>query len=245
MRISGPLAATECQSCRQRATGEFCNLDGAASSEFEKLRRTVAYLPGQYVFYEGHAALGLYILCTGRVKLTHSTKRGRRRLVGIVDPGMLIEKPSFEDSDIHEVSCEALEPSRVCVIDRSGYLELLERNGELAVKVIKLLSRHMRGSLDEIDQFAFASCRERLAGLLLDLGGRYGQQTGDGCRITLQLKREELAEMAAMNVETSVRILKTFRTSGLIRLKGREITIVNPERLARIAKEPAASGSRR
>lgn len=241
MRVASLPAVTDCQSCHQKASAELCNLDGAASAEFEKIRRTLAYLAGQFVFYEGHAALGLYILCAGRVKLTRSTKRGRRRLVGILDPGMLIEKPTFQDEAVHEATCEALEPSQVCVIDRSGYLGLLEQNGELAVRVIKLLSRHMRVSLDESDHLAFASSRERLAKLLLELGERYGDQVADGRRINLRLKREELAEMAAMTAETTVRILKTFQGTELIRTKGREITILDADRLARVAKQPRTS----
>jgi len=72
MRMPGPLPITDCQSCPSRATSELCSLDGNGASGVEQIRWTMAYLPGQFVFYEGHAALGLYILCTGRVKLTRS-----------------------------------------------------------------------------------------------------------------------------------------------------------------------------
>ena len=99
-------------------------------------------------------------------------------------------------------------------------------------------------ALDEMDQVAFASSRERLARLLLELGERYGDRFGDGCRITLRLKREELAEMAAMTVETSVRMLTAFQASGLIRTKGREITLIDVDRLASVAKESPIPRSR-
>lgn len=237
MRVPAPLPITECQACRNRGKADLCNLDGNAEAEFQKIRRALLYRRGQFVFYEGHAALGLYVLCSGRVKLTRSTAGGRRRLVGIVDPGMLIEKHTFQDGALHEVTCEALELSQVCVIDRSGYLALLGENGDLAVKMVKLLSREMCVFMDEMDQFAFASSRERLARLLLELAERYGEQTGSGYRINLQLKREELAQMAAMTVETTVRILKDFQASELIGIKGREIILLRPDRVARAARQ--------
>ena len=201
------------------------------------------YQPGQFVFYEGHAALGLYILCTGRVKLTRSTVKGQQRVVGIMDPGQLIEKHIFQEGAVHQVTCEALDPSQVCVVDRTKYLAFLEQHSQLAVNVIKLLSHEMGLSLHETDQLAFASARERIAGLLLELADKYGEPTADGSKISLKLKREELAQMAALTVETGVRILKSLQSSKFIRMNGREITILQPERLARIARMTPAHSS--
>ena len=134
----------------------------------------MVYQPGQFVFYEGHTVLGLYILCSGRAKLTRGTDRGQQRLIEIIEPGKLIEKHTFEDGAIHQSTCEILEPSQICIVDRSQYLAILRQNGEFAVRLIKLLSHEMGLSLNEMDQFAFASARERVAGLLLELVERYG-----------------------------------------------------------------------
>lgn len=230
------LQVDDCSTCPSRHSSDLCNLDNAELTEFEHIRRNVQYQPGQFVFYEGHAALGLYILCSGRVKLSRLTARGHRRLVALVDPGSLIEKHTFQDGAIHEVTCEALEPSQVCIVDRVRYLDLLGKKGELAVKVIKLLSREMGGVLEEADQLAFASARERMAHLLLELGERYGEPTPDGTCIAIKLKREELAQMAAITVETAVRILHAFQDHELIHMEGRDITILNQERLAKAAR---------
>jgi CRP/FNR family transcriptional regulator len=123
------------------------------------------------------------------------------------------------------------------MVDRTQYLHLLEQNGDLAVRVIKLLSLEMGASLEDTDQFAFASARERIAGLLLELAERYGEESQGGTRISLELKREELAQMAAMTVETLVRLLQSFQVDQVIRLKGRQITILLPDRLARASRK--------
>ncbi len=233
----------ECGSCRNKNGSDLCDLGGADAAEFQHMRRTVLYEAGQYLFYEGHAALGLYVLCAGRVKLTRSTARGHQRLVAIVDPGMMIERHTFQDGAVHEVTCQALEPSQVCVIDRDRYLGLLARQGGLAVNVIKLLSRQMRVSLEEVDQVAFLSARERLARLLLELAQRYGEPRPNGCTIMLALKREELAQMAALTLETTVRLLKSFQGSEIVHLKGREITILQPDQLQTIARSRVPSSA--
>lgn len=210
-------------------------MNGSAAAEWENLRRVVSYKVGQFVFYEGHAVLGLYVLCSGRVKLTRGTAKGQQRLVGIIDAGKLIEKHAFQDRAVHQATCEALEPSTICILDRLQYLTLLEQNGDLAVRVIKLLSREMGASLSEADQLAFSSARERMAGLLLELGNRYGVDRSEGTRIALELKREELAQMAAVTVETAVRLLNSLCADHLIRLEGRRITLLDLSRLATIS----------
>lgn len=226
----------DCHSCDHRSTSDLCNLNNSEIAEYEEIRRSVLYQSGQFVFYEGHTALGLYVLCSGRVKLTRLTARGQRRLVALVDPGGLIEKHTFQDGAVHEVTCEALEPSQVCVVDRVRYLDLLTRKGDVAVRVIKMLSREMGGVLEEADQLAFASARERMAHLLLELADRYGENTSEGICITIKLKREELAQMAAITVETAVRILHTFQDQDLIHMDGRNITILQQERLTKAAR---------
>jgi CRP/FNR family transcriptional regulator len=184
-------------------------LEGQASEDFEKIKWSVVYQPGQFIFYEGHAVLGLYILCSGRAKLTRGTDRGQQRLIEIVEPGKLVEKHTFQDGAVHQSTCEVIEPSQICIVDRSQYLTLLSQNGDFAVRIIKLLSH--------------------------ELVDRYGEPVQDGVRISLQLKREELAQMAAMTVETVVRILNSFQSTQLIHIKGRDITILQPDRLARAA----------
>ncbi|RMH07640.1 MAG: Crp/Fnr family transcriptional regulator [Nitrospirae bacterium] len=222
---------TDCVECPNRQMSELCDWHGAVASELKTIKHTVVYRPGQFLFYEGHAALGLYILCRGRVKLTRSTAKGQQRLLAIVEPGHLIEKHLFATGSLHEATCETLEMSEVCILDRVRYLSLLERYGHVAVKLLQLLSREMVAAFEEADQLAFASARERLVSLLLELAERYGEPVCDGVRIALQLKREELAQMAVLTVETTVRLLQALQADCLIRLRGREITILKPDRL--------------
>ena len=235
MSVPSSIKFSDCKLCPNRTASDLCDLEGQDLDEFEKIKWSVVYQPGQFVFYEGHAVLGLYILCSGRAKLTRGTDRGQQRLIEIVEPGKLIEKHTFQDGAVHQSTCEVIEPSQICIVDRSQYLTLLSQNGDFAVRIIKLLSHEMGESLNETDQFAFASARERVAGLLLELVDRYGEPVQDGVRISLQLKREELAQMAAMTVETVVRILNSFQSTQLIHIKGRDITILQADRLARAA----------
>ncbi|MGH7166881.1 MAG: Crp/Fnr family transcriptional regulator, partial [Nitrospiraceae bacterium] len=202
---------------------------------FQDMKRSLLFEPNQVVFYEGHVCLGLYLLCAGRVKLTRTSARGHRVIVGILDAGGLIEQHAWRDGALHEVTCEAMEPSQICVIDKERYLALLKRNPGLAVKLLQSVSQELGAQTDRLEAFAFKTARERVAGLLLELAERFGRNTGDGLQVGIPLKREELAEMAGVAVETVIRLLGAFRDQGLVSLGEKTITLMNRDRLVRIA----------
>ena len=228
----------DCESCPNREFSDICDIVPPTEEPFGLIKRRAMYQPGQHVFYEGHVALGLYILCQGKVKLTRLNRKGQQRLVGILESGQLLEKQAFQDQPIHQVTCEALEPSQVCLLDRITFLSFLKDHGELAVKLVQVLSKEMTAVVNSADQFAFTPARARLARLLLELSERFGEKASEGIRIVLKLKREDLAQMAAVTVETAVRILRDFQELGLVLMQGRELTILKIERLQKISGTP-------
>jgi CRP-like cAMP-binding protein len=225
-----------CETCAFRSTSVICDLSDDDVAAFQKVRYSFYYEPHRTVFYEGHSCLGLYLVCSGKVKLTRSSPRGQRQITGILGAGQLIEKHGFRSGAVHEATCETMEPSQICLIEKASYLALAQRDSRLMMRLIQLLSEELGKSMDQLDRFRFQSARERLAGLLLELGDRFGQQASDGLHVGISLKREELAELAGVTVETVIRLLRAFRAEGLVCLDGRAITILNPERLSRIAR---------
>lgn len=231
-----PCLIETCESCSLRAKAILCDLPAEDLAAFQKIKRFLLYDSHQVVFYEGHACLDLYLLCAGTVKLTRTSVRGQRQILGIVDSGELIEKHAFRDGAIHEATCETLERSSICLIEKEPYLALLRHNSDLALKLIELLGKELGRNVDRLEQYMFKTARERLAALLLELGHRFGRTAADGVLVRLILKREEIAEMAGVALETVIRLLRAFREEGLVRIEGRTITLLNPDRLARIAR---------
>ncbi len=231
-----PEASEDCATCAIRGKSVLCGLSGDDLVAFQKIKRDLWYKPHQTVFYEGHACLGFYLLCAGKVKLTRSSARGQRQIVRILEAGELIEKHAFKDKAVHEVTCETLEPTHICLVEKEPYMTMVRRNSDLALKLIELLSSELGVHLDQLDSFTFKTARERLAALLLELGERFGQKADGKVQFGITLKREEVAEMAGVTVETAIRLLGAFREEGLVALEGRSITLLNVDRLSRIAR---------
>ncbi len=235
------ITISDCEACPSRETSDICEIVPNTEGPLGLIKRRANYQPGQYVFYEGHAALGLYILCQGKAKLTRLNRKGQQRLVSISSSGQLLEKQAFQEHPVHQVTCEILEPSQVCLLDRTNFLAFLQHDGQAAVQLIQVLSKQMTEVVNAADQFAFTPAKERLVRLLLELSERFGHEDEAGIRIALNLKREDLAQMTAVTVETVVRLLRDLQASGLIMVQGRVLTLLDIRRLSTIAAASAAS----
>ena len=216
----------DCASCSCRETADVCSLTPDILRNLQQTKQTMICRGGQFVFYEGHPVLGVYVLCQGRVKLTRSTKKGQQRVVKIVEPGQVLEWNLYQHSAVHHATAETLISSRICVIDRLRFLNVVEQDSRVAFRLLSLMTQERFALLSYEDQLAFSSARERIVKVLQDLAGSYGERVEDGVVISLSLKREELAQMAALTPETTVRVLKALEANHLVRLSGRTITIL-------------------
>ncbi len=228
------INARECHACALRTTSLVCRAAEADPPSFQRVLHRFLYHPHQIVFYEGHEALGLYVLCTGKVKLTTTSSRGHQRIVDIVGVGDLIEQSGFCEGACHAVTCETLEPSQICLIERQGYLELLERNPSLATELLQRVSRDVLPAKIASGRLPSCTTAERLADVLLDLGKRFGSRERDSIKLGIRLTRQELAELAGVAPETVIRLLSRFKRERLVATNGREITLLKPDRLAKI-----------
>src|SRR5262249_16575642 len=69
--------------CKLRHSGFFCDLPKSSLEELEKVKYASAYPPGAVLFVEGQAARGVYIVCTGRVKLSTTSRDGKTLILRI------------------------------------------------------------------------------------------------------------------------------------------------------------------
>jgi len=226
----------DCQACASRLLGVLCNLDSAGVEDCNQHKTTNHYKKGQVIFYEGNQAYGFYCVFAGRVKLYKSGVDGRQQIVRIAGPGDLLGYRSLFAAEPYHATAEALEEATICCIDKNAFFPVLTKNPNLALEIIKKLSKELRAAEDLATSIAQRSVRERMAELLLMLKEAYGKPGKKGTRIDLHLSREEMAEMIGVTQETAIRLLSEFKKDGYIDVREREITILNPKAILDTAR---------
>lgn len=77
----------ECGTCELRGLRVFCNLDTASLADFELIGVQATLPRGAKVFREDEPSNGVFVLCTGQVKLSCTSKEGKTLILKIAMPG--------------------------------------------------------------------------------------------------------------------------------------------------------------
>ena len=221
-----------CLSCPVREENLFCQLGPQALADLNAIRQTSICPKGALLFSEGQPPRGLFVLCSGRAKLTASSTGRRSLIVRVADAGEVLGLSAVMSNAPYEVNAEPLELAQVNFIPREDLLRFLQSHGEVSVRVAQHLSMELRRAYHQMARIALApSARAKLAGLLLDWAGRNTQPAAEGVRFQLGLTQEEIGELIGSSRETIARLLNDFRRQGLIQTKGMFITIPDPRKL--------------
>ncbi len=222
----------DCIACPLLKDRVFCNLPKDALAGLDAISSSATYPKGAILFVEGQEPRGVFILCTGRVKLYGAAANGKSVIFRIADAGEIIGLPSTLSDKPFEVTAEALEPTQANFIRRDTFLGFLRQHGEAALKVAEMLGHIYYATCQEIRYLGLASSSvEKFARFLLDLKPTKGAADPAHDRRTLTLTQEEIAAMIGTSRETVSRLITGFKRKRLIELHGSSLTLTNKRAL--------------
>lgn len=105
-----------------------------------------SFRPGEVLFEQGGPPNGIYYLYTGRVRVVVETLDGRQVTVGYGGPGDTMGEMSAVDGATRSATVVALDPVEASYISREGFQEALGKNPDVALRVLRMLSRRLRAT---------------------------------------------------------------------------------------------------
>ena len=118
---------------------------------------------------------------------------------------------------------------------KKAYFEMLKRNPDAAVEVIKYLGTRLHEAQEKTKVLALEGADQRLAGLLVSLVERSSVRDESGYRLTVRLTRQDLANMVGITTETAIRIMGRFKRARLVTGTAKHLTILDLSRLKQLA----------
>lgn len=207
---------------------------GLGKKELEEVGRLVIYRKyrrNTFVFTEGEPGEALCFVKSGRVKISKTAPDGREQILHIMEPGDIFGEIVLFVGGPYPATAETVEDSEIGMIRNQDIEDLIRRNGEVALTMLKIMARRLKEAQAKIRDLALKDTPGRTAGLLLRLAQTSGVKGDEGIRVPLDLSRQELASMIGTSRETITRILCELDRQGIINLDRYEITIRDPERL--------------
>jgi CRP/FNR family transcriptional regulator, cyclic AMP receptor protein len=226
-----------CVTCPNRGDHLFCNLSLQAAQRLNEIKSTAVYPKGATLFIEGQQPRGVFVLCTGRVKLSTSSREGKTIITKISEPGDVLGLNAVVSDRPYEVTGEMMEPGQANFIPRDSLLHFLKEFPEVAVKVAQQLSRNYYVAYEEIRTLGLAvSPSEKFAKLLLSWSTKSTIQSDGSAQVKLTLTHEEIAEIIGTTRETVSRLFSDFKKRQLMQLKGATLVIRSRPALEKIVQ---------
>ena len=220
------LKAPSCFDCQSRHRTEWASLTGADLELIDRAKTCNVYEPGQVVFYEGNACLGIHCVEAGSVKLRRSGPKGDDVVVGLAGPGDTLGYLAYFGDRGYTSTAEALAPGRICFIDRAAVKALIHRNPAVGLAFLRRLSDDVDRSEEERVKALSLPLRARAAHLLLVLKDRSASADEQG-RLTIELpfSRRDMAAMLGTRPESLSRLIRVFESDGIAHFGTREVMV--------------------
>ena len=226
-----------CVSCKLRKDKWFCGLSPDVLKSFSAASHLSTYPGGAVLFVEGQTPRGALVLCSGKVKLSTTSREGKVLILKMAEPGEALGLSAVISGTPYELTAETAGPCQVNFIERESLMKLLDKYGELGLHSAQALSREFQSAYRDFHELVLArSSAGKLARLLLSWsGGREREAGASEIRIRSSMTHEEIAQMIGSSRETVTRLLSELKKRELIRLEGSTLVIRNRPALEALA----------
>ncbi len=187
-----------------------------------------AFAPGELIFLEGEPSAGLWIIGKGRVKIYRLNPEGSEHILHLLGPGNSFNDIAALDGGPNPAHAAALSEVAACVFPHDVLAATIRRDPDLAMAVIRVITRRTRSLVQQIEDLALYSVTTRLARFLL-------RQAENPALSGPGITRATIAAHLATQPETVSRALSALEKSGIIRLDRHRIRIVREDLLRMVA----------
>jgi CRP/FNR family cyclic AMP-dependent transcriptional regulator len=214
-----------CESCKLKENGFLCHLSPAAAKQFALIKSFSSYPAGSTLFLENEPATGVFLLCSGTVKLSVSSRGGKTLILQLARPGQVLGLSASMSNIPYEVSGEALHPAKVAFIRRQDFVSFVNQFPEVYQAVIRQLNAQFARACEQLRTVGLStSANEKVARLFLNWSSEE-TQTSEVAKIKMALTHEQIAECVGSTRETITRTLSEFKNRHLVSLNGATVTI--------------------
>jgi CRP/FNR family transcriptional regulator, cyclic AMP receptor protein len=224
-----------CAACNRSRPGFFCGFSAAVLNLLDRVSHHSILPAGAILFVEGQMPRGMFVLCSGRVKLSTTSRDGKVLILKTAEAGEVLGLSAAIAGSTYEMTAETATPCQLDFVDRTNLMKLLESESELGLHAAQWLSREFEAAYHDIHDLLLArSSSGKLARLLLSCTPGSPSETSE-VRLRSVMTHEEMAQRIGSSRETVTRLLSDLKRKDLIRSEGSTLVIRN-----RIALEALA-----
>lgn len=219
----------DCTACTNRNDQFFCGFSHSVLQALNQVSHKSTLPAGAILFVEGQAPRGMFIVCSGKVNLSTTSREGKILILKTASPGEVLGLSASISGVGYETTAETATPCQLAFVERKRFLELLESHSEMGTHTAQCLSRDYQTAYRDIHGLVLTrSSAGKLARLLLAQSSRqetHWHENPGEIRLGAVMTHEEMAQRIGASRETVTRLLSHLRKKRLIRLDGANLII--------------------
>ena len=184
------------------------------------------FAANELIFSEGDACSGLFIVQSGAIKIFKMAPSGREQVLGVERAGNSVAELPVFDGGPYPASTIALEESDLLFVKKEDFRALCLEHPEVALKVLKVVGKRLRGLVGIIEELSFTTVRQRLVAYLLRIAGP-AANSKKSVELSLPVSHQELAAELGTVRELVSRNLSRLQAEGLIKIQARTVQILD------------------
>ncbi len=212
----------------------FAELDAVYRLQLAQYcRRRWIDAPGVLLFREGDDPGSLYVIMSGMVRVQSMTSGGKPVFIAQLGAGEAVGELALLDGEPRMADVITESPCDLLVVRREAFLRCVRENPDIAFSVMAMLARRLRETARQQTAREDQDVTGRLAQLLVAEMDRNGVPEGRTGHIRLGTRKTHLqmAEQIGSSRETVTRALAEMRRLQILDTEGRDLIVINPERL--------------
>ena len=229
----------DCTTCTNRIAQFFCGVSSSVLQSLNQVSHKSTLPGGAILFVEGQAPRGMFIICSGKVNLSTTSREGKILILKTANAGEALGLSASISGVGYETTAQTATPCQLVFVERKRFLELLDAHSEIGVQTAQYLSHDYQSAYRDIHDLVLTrSSAGKLARLLLSQPSRpesqrhgnyrdenYRHETQAETRVHSVMTHEEMAQRIGASRETVTRLLSHLRKKQLIRLDGPNLII--------------------
>ena len=193
-------------------------------------RIQLSFRKGEIINKQGAFASNIFFLIKGIIK-SYIEIGNKNLIINILSAGSLIGLPSLSVDTVFHHSTKALVDSDIYSYDINTFKNLMSKNPLFTSEIVDIINSNMVSLYDRFYSLTQKQLHGRLADILLCLSYKIHKSLS----FDLCMSRKDIAELTGMSTESAIRILKDFKEDRIIEISGKNMTILQLEKLKRIS----------
>jgi len=208
----------------------FSDLDKDTLEKILKSGVIQSYKKNSVILSEEETGSALFVITEGKVKVSRSSNDQKEVILAILNESDFFGEMSLLDGMARSATVTAIEDSKLFIIQRTEFLDLLKKYPEISIALLTELTKRFRASTMKIKALSLKDAEGKVATVLLQLADDIGKIRQGIVEIDHLPFQQELANMAGTSRETISRTLHSFAKKGLIELDGSKLRIIDYEK---------------